>query len=100
MIVGVNEFTVDEEPEIAGLRARRVAVERQIERLADAAGARDGARSQRRWRGCAPSATSGDNVVPAVLECVKAYATTGEICDVWRDVFGEYVPGVVRSDVA
>jgi methylmalonyl-CoA mutase N-terminal domain/subunit len=33
---------------------------------------------------------AGTNVVPAVLEAVKAYATTGEVCDVWRGVYGEY----------
>jgi methylmalonyl-CoA mutase N-terminal domain/subunit len=32
----------------------------------------------------------GANVVPAVLEAVRAYATTGEVCDVWRNVYGEY----------
>lgn len=33
---------------------------------------------------------TNDNVVPAVLEAVRAYATVGEICNVWREVFGEY----------
>jgi methylmalonyl-CoA mutase N-terminal domain/subunit len=32
------------------------------------------------------------NVLPAVIEAVKAKATVGEICDVWREVFGEYRP--------
>jgi methylmalonyl-CoA mutase, N-terminal domain len=35
---------------------------------------------------------TNDNVMPAVIEAVKARATVGEICDVWRDVFGEYRP--------
>jgi len=34
----------------------------------------------------------GENVMPAVIDAVKARATVGEICDVWRDVFGEYRP--------
>jgi methylmalonyl-CoA mutase N-terminal domain/subunit len=34
--------------------------------------------------------------MPATLECVKAYATIGEIADVWREVFGVYVPESVR----
>jgi methylmalonyl-CoA mutase N-terminal domain/subunit len=33
---------------------------------------------------------TNDNVVPAVLDAVRAYATVGEICTVWREVFGEY----------
>jgi methylmalonyl-CoA mutase N-terminal domain/subunit len=35
---------------------------------------------------------SDENVMPAVVEAVKAKATVGEICDVWRDVYGEYRP--------
>jgi methylmalonyl-CoA mutase N-terminal domain/subunit len=33
-----------------------------------------------------------ENVMPAVIEAVRAKATIGEICDVWRNVFGEYRP--------
>ena len=33
---------------------------------------------------------AGENIVPATLEAVKAYATVGEICDVWRKIFGLY----------
>jgi methylmalonyl-CoA mutase N-terminal domain/subunit len=33
-----------------------------------------------------------ENVMPAVIEAVKARATIGEICDVWREIFGEYRP--------
>jgi methylmalonyl-CoA mutase N-terminal domain/subunit len=32
------------------------------------------------------------NLMPLILEAVKAYATLGEICDVLREVFGEYQP--------
>ena len=38
--------------------------------------------------------TPGANTMPAILECVEAYATLGEVCGVLRDVFGEYrAPG-------
>ena len=37
-------------------------------------------------------ADAGENVMPAVIDAVKAKATVGEICDVWRDLFGEYRP--------
>ncbi|MBI2164885.1 MAG: methylmalonyl-CoA mutase [Chloroflexi bacterium] len=30
------------------------------------------------------------NTMPAILDCVEAYCTTGEVCDVFRKVFGEY----------
>jgi methylmalonyl-CoA mutase N-terminal domain/subunit len=39
---------------------------------------------------------SGENVVPATLQAVEAYATVGEICDVWRKVFGEFVDHPVQ----
>jgi methylmalonyl-CoA mutase N-terminal domain/subunit len=32
--------------------------------------------------------------MPPLIDAVKAYATTGEICDVLRDVYGEYQPGM------
>jgi methylmalonyl-CoA mutase N-terminal domain/subunit len=35
---------------------------------------------------------SDENVMPAVIEAVKARATVGEICDVWRGIYGEYRP--------
>jgi methylmalonyl-CoA mutase, N-terminal domain len=35
---------------------------------------------------------TSENVMPAVIEAVKARATVGEICDVWRGIFGEYRP--------
>jgi methylmalonyl-CoA mutase N-terminal domain/subunit len=34
--------------------------------------------------------------MPAIVECVKVYATIGEIADVWRDAFGVYIPESVR----
>jgi methylmalonyl-CoA mutase N-terminal domain/subunit len=35
---------------------------------------------------------TNENVMPAVIEAVKANATIGEICNVWRDIYGEYKP--------
>jgi methylmalonyl-CoA mutase N-terminal domain/subunit len=42
----------------------------------------------------AKAAAGDDNVLPPVIEAVKAYATVQEICDVFRDEFGEYQPGI------
>ncbi|MFB6310257.1 MAG: methylmalonyl-CoA mutase family protein, partial [Salinirussus sp.] len=39
------------------------------------------------------AAAGDDNLMPYILDAVKAYATTGEICDAMRDVFGEYEAG-------
>lgn len=91
IIVGVNEFTVDEDTEIAVFEHDDVAVERQLERLAKLRGKRDQAAVDASLERLRAVCTSGENVMPAVRECVMAYATTGEISNVWRDVFGEYV---------
>jgi methylmalonyl-CoA mutase N-terminal domain/subunit len=53
-------------------------------------------RDQSKWKNAldqlrAISQTT-ENVMPAVIEAVKARATVGEICDVWRDIYGEYRP--------
>jgi methylmalonyl-CoA mutase N-terminal domain/subunit len=41
-------------------------------------------------------ARSDENIMPVLIEAVKAYATVGEISDVFRDVFGEYrVPNIL-----
>jgi methylmalonyl-CoA mutase N-terminal domain/subunit len=96
IVVGVNAFTVDEDAEIATFEHDDVAATRQLERLASLRTERDTAAveaSLERLRGVC---SANENVMPAVLECVKAYATTGEICSVWRDVFGDYVSETLR----
>jgi methylmalonyl-CoA mutase N-terminal domain/subunit len=53
-------------------------------------------RNQPSWRNSLDSldrvTRAGENVFPAILSAVKARATVGEICDVWRMIFGEYRP--------
>lgn len=53
---------------------------------------RDQARCQKALDQLREVSRSSDNVMPAVIEAVKARATVGEICDVWRGIFGEYRP--------
>jgi methylmalonyl-CoA mutase N-terminal domain/subunit len=54
------------------------------------------ARDQAKWKAALDKlrevSKTSENVMPAVIEAVKAKATVGEICNVWRDVFGEYRP--------
>ncbi|GBD11841.1 Methylmalonyl-CoA mutase [bacterium HR23] len=89
VIVGVNRFTVEEPPPKDILRIRPEAVRRQIERLQEVRRKRDNARVQRLLARLEEVARSEENTVPAILECVEAYCTLGEICDVFRRVFGE-----------
>jgi methylmalonyl-CoA mutase N-terminal domain/subunit len=88
-IVGVNKFRLEEEPyKVPVFRANPKATDIQVEKLRKIRQERDNAAvtgALQRLR----EATSGDeNIMPAVMEAVKAEATIGEICDVWRDIYG------------
>jgi methylmalonyl-CoA mutase, N-terminal domain len=96
IIVGVNEFRVDEEPELAVFELNEDAIERQVARVAGLRAERDPAAIEGALSRLRAVCASSENVMPAVLECVQAYATTGEIAGVWREVFGDYVPESVR----
>ncbi len=88
-IVGVNRF-VTEDPPVEGLmRVNEEAARSQMERLERLRRERDGARAKAALARLAEVAHSDDNTVPAILECVEAYCTLGEICQVFRDIFGE-----------
>jgi methylmalonyl-CoA mutase N-terminal domain/subunit len=93
IIVGVNEYTVDEEDPVDIEEVDEQLEAAQHERLDAVREGRDDeavAESLDRLR----AAAEGDeNLLPPMIEAVKVYATTGEICDVLRDVFGEYKPG-------
>ena len=94
IIVGVNEFEVDEEPEMDLESVDEENEQRQIDRLAEIKADRDEAAVEDALDAVADAAAGDDNVLPPVIEAVKAYATVQEICDVFRDAFGEYQPGV------
>ncbi|MCS7207795.1 MAG: methylmalonyl-CoA mutase family protein [Dehalococcoidia bacterium] len=89
VIVGVNRFTIEEPPPKDILRISPEAVRRQIERLHEVRRRRDNLRVQRTLARLEEVARSDENTVPAILECVEAYCTIGEMCDVLRRVFGE-----------
>ena len=67
---------------------------RQVERLEAVKADRDDGAVDDALGRVAEAAATGDNVLPPVIEAVKAYATVQEICDVFREEFGEYQPGV------
>ena len=69
-------------------------MERQLERLRRVRRERDEGTVRRALARLEEVARSEENTVPAILECVEAYCTLGEICDVFRSVFGEYRPEV------
>jgi methylmalonyl-CoA mutase N-terminal domain/subunit len=67
----------------------------QVERLASLRTRRDAPRVQAALQAVEETARTDRNLLPAILDAVKAYATVGEISDALRRVFGEYQESVV-----
>ncbi len=87
-VVGVNKF-ISSTAKIAGLTRIDPEKERtQKQRLAIVRQNRDNERCKQALGSLAKVAQGRDNIMPAILDCVEAYASIGEICDVLRTVFG------------
>jgi methylmalonyl-CoA mutase N-terminal domain/subunit len=93
VIVGVNKFQVDEEPPANLLRVDPALGEEQARKIARVKAERDGQSVQAALAEIRAAAQGSANLMVPILKAVKAYATLQEICDVMRDVFGEYQPG-------
>ena len=98
IVVGLNSFTGPEEIDVEVVRnarpvypdsARRTAEERQVRRVRDLRRRRDGHASAAALRSLAAAARSSANVLPPIVDSVKADCTIGEICDTLRDEWGE-----------
>ncbi|MBN1936674.1 MAG: methylmalonyl-CoA mutase family protein [Anaerolineae bacterium] len=92
VVVGVNQFTVEEARKLDMLHVDPAVGEAQCAKLAQLRATRDDMRVQETLSMLRRTAQTSDNLMPPILDCVQAYATLGEICDVMRDVFGEYRP--------
>jgi methylmalonyl-CoA mutase N-terminal domain/subunit len=88
-IVGVNRFVNDTPPVEGLLRVDTEVAQRQVGRLQRFRKERDGAQVRTSLSRLRDVARSNDNTVPVILECVESRCTLGEICQVFRDVFGE-----------
>jgi methylmalonyl-CoA mutase N-terminal domain/subunit len=88
--VGVNAFELPGEPPIEALRIDPAAEREQVERLRALRGRRTGERAAAALGGLTAAAREDRNVMPAVLECVRAEATLGEISNALREVYGEF----------
>ena len=94
VIVGVNDFQVQDSTPIDTLKVDRSAARRQKAALGALRERRDSGRVRAARSRLSAAARSGDNIMEPVLDCVRAYATLGEICDTLRDVHGVYAePG-------
>lgn len=90
VVVGVNKFATEEEPALKLLEIDESAEKKQIERLRKLKRERDNEKVGQVLDKVHQVAKSNENIMPVLIEAVKAYATVGEIADALRDVFGEY----------
>ena len=95
IVVGLNDFVADGERTIPLLRINEEIERSQVARLKALRAKRDGDKTQNTLRELARRAASLENLLPAILSAVEAYATVGEISDTLRGVFGEYQESVV-----
>ncbi|WP_376796155.1 methylmalonyl-CoA mutase [Thermogemmatispora sp.] len=95
IIVGVNEYVMEEEMKVPTLYIDREGERVHLERLNRVRRERDQAAVRKALDNLRRAAEGTENTMPAIIEAVKAYATLGEIMDVFRSVFGEYTEPAV-----
>jgi len=90
IMVGVNDFTEAEHIDIPILKMDPAGEKRQLARLRKLRKDRDGSKYEKALSNLGKAAEGHDNLMPFILDAVKAHATLGETCNVLRYVFGEY----------
>ncbi len=90
IVVGVNGFTSEKEEPIELLQIDASAAEKQTRKLAALRARRDNSKVSSSLDALKRAAEGTGNTMPLILDCVRAYATLGEICDAMRQVFGTY----------
>ncbi len=95
VIVGLNKFTSEEKAPANLLRIDRRIQHEQIERIKDLKEKRNEKAAKTKLRALKKACEGSENLMPFILGAVKSYATLGEICDVMREVFGEYKENIV-----
>jgi methylmalonyl-CoA mutase N-terminal domain/subunit len=96
-VVGVNKFESDEPPpDVEGYELDEKGRIRQLERLADVKRSRSAADVKATLGALsAAAASSGENLMPLLVDCAKAYCTVGEMVGVLKDQWGEFQQPVV-----
>jgi methylmalonyl-CoA mutase N-terminal domain/subunit len=90
VVVGLNRFQTQEEKPSNLLRVDPSVRDEQIDSLNSLKSERDNEKVESALVRLKQGAESKDNLMPLIFEAVKEYSTLGEICDVLREVFGEY----------
>jgi len=90
IIVGVNDFVMENEEPIPILYIDEQTAERQVERLNEVRRTRDDDAVRRALDALREAARGRENTMYPILDCVRAYASVGEMCDALREAWGEY----------
>jgi methylmalonyl-CoA mutase, N-terminal domain len=90
IIVGVNDFVQEDQPPIPILYIDETTGETQLRRLEEVRNTRDNEAVRRSLDTLCDTAAGTGNTMYALLDCVRAYATVGDMCDALRGVWGEY----------
>ncbi|MCC6158752.1 MAG: methylmalonyl-CoA mutase family protein [Deltaproteobacteria bacterium] len=89
-MVGVNKYEVEEPPMTDLLKITDADERRQVDRLDRVRRERDAARCERSLDALRSDLSAGANAFPAVLECVRAYCSIGEIVGAMKQIYGDY----------
>jgi len=95
IVVGVNKFKVEEDQKRIILKVDPQVEIVQKKKLQKLRQERDNIRVKETIDILTQKARTDENLMPYILEAVKAYATLGEICGALREVFGEYEQSVI-----
>jgi methylmalonyl-CoA mutase N-terminal domain/subunit len=95
ILVGVNQFQIEEEKSPPIQRIDEAVERKQVERLRALRARRDATAWKTAIQRVEDAARSGDNLMPHIIHAVESYATVGEISDALRRVFGEHQETVV-----
>ena len=90
VVVGVNKYEQEKEAKIPTLRIDESIEREQKENLARVKQDRDDQRVREALREIAEACRSDRNVMPSIVAAAKVYCTEQEICDVFREVFGQH----------
>ena len=89
-VVGVNRYTEGDDHQVQLLRIGPEVERAQLDRLRRTRAERDAARFDAALRSLEDAARADENLMPHILEAVRAYASVQEICDTLKKVFGIY----------
>jgi methylmalonyl-CoA mutase N-terminal domain/subunit len=95
IIVGINDFVTEEPPPVDILIIDEEASRRQCAKLARLRNERNNDAVGKHLTTLKEAAQGNDNLMPPILDCVRSYATLGEMCDTLRSVYGEYQEPII-----